>query len=71
MYLYFRAAAGSFGVEIPLHVNELKDIQPQLMALVTVYGIDAVRCNFYKTSYNHEQMSRHLNYFIVIAVLFL
>jgi hypothetical protein len=27
---------------VPLHVNELKDIQPQLSALVTFYGIDMV-----------------------------
>jgi hypothetical protein len=37
------ADTGVHGAELPLHVNELKDIQPQLSALVTVYGIDAVR----------------------------
>jgi len=27
---------------LPLHVNELKDIEPQLSSLVAVYKIDAV-----------------------------
>ena len=38
-------AAGSVPVlaGLPLHVNDLKDIEPQLSSLVALYKIDAVR----------------------------
>lgn len=29
---------------LPMHVNELKDIEPQLSSLVALYNIDAVSC---------------------------